>query len=535
MIRLRMLGVLAAVLVLSGCGSMERREPVEDFVQMDADVSATVLFFADPQIHNVQGGSVKQTMGIADWVVPVAQRHPEMNLLAPYALTDMIRSGAGQRVAHPTEFMVMLGDATNAGCTGEFKRFTDAVADAKSGRVLLMAHGNHDSFLMGTLNYWQEKWREVDVSAFTGELVPVDHSWWTPATAAYGTGWRSLCHEAGDAASVPIHKIQWMAKYMQSLSARDVGLSVVHQRAEGEYLYFKGEVAPGTLLSRLGYALDGAWIRPKATQRGLVETYNSFLVQAINVGPSYRLVLVDTSACADLAASRLKGLIRPYAQNAGLQGCMGKRQLESIRKLVDQGRAHGRAFVFAGHFPLEDIAEGDRREFIALMENASGPSWHYISAHTHAPKSVLKTAGGGTEINLGSTTDWPMRAYQVQFGKAITAPAAIDALGHSYRGSERFSQGAELCRHVFAAEALAAWNPAMGDTYRSPGNAVSYASCEKSISIGSSDYPERLTRAMARIKERMADDAFRKQMLSIMAAASQDESSTFALIRPRIR
>ena len=84
--------VFAAALAagLAGCKSMGPRTAIEDDGQDEAHVRATVLFLADPQIHNVHGGDVKQTMGAADWFSDVAQRHPEMNLLAPYALEGII-------------------------------------------------------------------------------------------------------------------------------------------------------------------------------------------------------------------------------------------------------------------------------------------------------------------------------------------------------------------------------------------------------------------------------------------------------------
>lgn len=561
----RITGTLIVALALSACSGMEPRsedtahtaqtgeavytKPTTgvDSVQDDRDVSATVLFIADPQIHNVQGGNVKQTMLGADIVSHVAQRQPEINLLAPYALTALIRKAVGQQVKNSTSFMVILGDATNAGCTGEFDRFSQAVANAKTGRILLMAHGNHDSFLMGTINYWQSVFGKADVSGFDGSPVPVDASWWTPARGAAGSGWPALCYEHGHS-KVPINKVQWMGKYMKSLQGEH-GLvlqgGTSHQRSwtkSGEVvqvLPFSGKGAPNTRLEKLAYQVAGEWVRPEASSRGLLASYESYMVQAVNVGDSHRLIIIDTSGCAEFQASGWSRRIRYVGQNAGTKGCIGKAQMATIRSMAADRRGTGRQIVFAGHFPLEKIVDVDRTALIDEMKMAGGSAaWTYLSAHTHDPKSVWLWTGG-KEINMGSTTDWPMSAYQVQFGKEVTAPAldfseAMFGSGtaFAYDGPWPFSGGAELCRHVDAADKLSKWNPGNGNLFASPGTWWSYTKC----SVSHRKHQERLKQAMDEIERRMNDTsgqeaAYQDEMLRIMAAASLNECRKRSVLR----
>jgi hypothetical protein len=564
----RITGTLIVALALSACSGMGPRpedtgqtaqtgEAVytrptagADSVQIDRYVSATVLFIADPQIHNVQGGNVKQTMLGADIVSHVAQRQPEINLMAPYALTALIRKGVDQQVKNPTSFMVILGDATNAGCTGEFDRFSQAVANAQPGRILLMAHGNHDSFLMGTINYWQSVFDTADVSGFDGSPVPVDASWWTPARGANGRGWPALCYEHGQS-KVPINKVQWMGRYIKSLQGEH-GLALQggtsRERSWTEsgksvpVLPFSGAGEPGTPLAKLAYQVAGEWVRPEASSRGLLASYESYMVQAVNVGDSHRLIIIDTSGCAEFQASGWSRGIRYVGQNAGMNGCIGNAQIATIRSMAADRLGAGRQLVFAGHFPLEKIFAADRTALIDVMKTASGSAaWTYLSAHTHDPKSVWLWAGG-KEINMGSTTDWPMSAYQVQFGEEVTAPTldfseAMFGSGtaFAYDGPWPFSGGAELCRHVDAAIKLSKWNPGNGNLFTSPGTWWSYAKCGVSHRFYTT-YQERMKQAMDEIERRMSDTsgkeaAYQDEMLRIMAAASLNECRKRSVVR----
>lgn len=501
----------------------------------------SVLFMADAQIHNVYGGQVFQTSRIADVVSHVAQRHPEINLLARYALQDFIEKG--EKMAPPSSpaMMVMLGDAANAACTGEYDRFMKIARTGNPDRIVLMAHGNHDSYLMGTINWYQADPRYIDYGKFANAVLPVDASWWPEATEpTWRTrkGWKPLCYQDLASKSAPMHKTQWMAKYLNSLARpRADGASELELKpgvTVGEEMWFDGEGKPGTALGNLGYRMKGVWIRPVRETQGrgeghrLVDTYNSFLVQAVDVGRTHRLILVDTAACAFFDPTWTRHLPRYARQNAGFTACMRAPQLKAIQQLVDESRDSGRKLVFAGHHPLKDIQGGDRAAFIQLMKKTSGEDWTYVSAHTHAPKTETPLEHGAREINISSTTDWPMSAFRIQFGPTITASTISGVVPTvTYRAPDVYKDGPELCRHLHAAEQLAKLDPGSNErTYRSPATLADYSECKKRVWNDWSTYEQRLSAAERKIEQGMADERFRKRVLDILAAASLNEYYT---------
>jgi hypothetical protein len=495
-------------------------------------VLPSVLFMADAQIHNVYGGQVFQTTAIADKVSHVAQRHPEINLLSRYALQDFIARGEAMAPASSPPMMVMLGDAANAACTGEYERFMKTAKGGNPERIVLIAHGNHDSYLMGTINYYQPVVSGIDFGKFRDAVLPVDESWWPPVEAPKkpGSGWRPLCYQDQESRSAPMHKIQWMAKYLNSLAHPRAGgagdLELLPGAASGRELSFSGTGRAGTPLGALAYRVRGVWIRPEAS--GIVDTYNSFLVQAVDVGQTHRLILVDTAACANFDAAWTRGLPQYARQNAGFTACMRKPQLDAIEQLADESRESGRKLVFAGHHPLKDFQGQDRAAFMRLMNRLGGEDWTYVSAHTHASKTETPLEHGAKEINIGSTTDWPMSAFRIQFGPTITAatiPGVVPTM--SYEAPKRYRDGPELCRHLHAAEKLAQLDPGSNEkTYRSPGTQALYDECKKRVWNDWSTYAQRLSAAERKIEQGMADERFRQRALNILSAASLSEYYT---------
>jgi hypothetical protein len=503
----------------------------------------SVLFMADPQIHNVYGGEVKQTLGLADWYAGVARRHPEMNLLSRYAIQDFVKRGEEMGKPGDPPFMVVLGDATNAACTGEYERFMGAVKAGNPDRLVLMAHGNHDSYLMGTINYWQAVVSEIsdaDLRKFDGPY-PVDVSWWPQGALREGRGregWRALCTQTQAGPGVPMHKIQWMAKYLESLAAPAEdgrrALTLNTGPVSGKEVEFSSTVTAGTALGALDYQARGVWTRPDRSGRGLADTYDSFLVQAVDVGDSHRLILVDTAACAWFNRPWYKRWPRFVHQNAGTAACLHERQLGQIRILVGHtpgknGEKSGRKIVFAGHHPLKDIQDGEREAFVELMEAASGKDWTYISAHTHRDLTITPQRGGAREININSTTDWPMSAFRIGFDKSVSAtriPGPEPTV--FYQPPAMYPRGPELCRHLDAARKLRDLDTEDPD-YASPGSLESYKKCTGGVKTKWDEYEKELHDAEQEIARRMGKDEYRRRALGIMAAASQHENATFWL------
>lgn len=499
----------------------------------------SLLFMADAQIHNVAGGQVKQTWSISDWFSGVAQRHPEMNLLSAYALQDAIRRGKERAEPGAPPYIVMLGDATNAACTSEYERFRKAVTAGDKNRLVLMAHGNHDSYLMGTVNYWQaSRGQGLDLSPFQNAVLPVDATWW-PARAekagAEGLAWAALCDQGFSRPSVPMNKIQWMAKYLESLKRPDPNgvpeLELTPGTSDANKASFSGTGRPGTLLGALRYRVKGEWIRPTAGGRGLSDTYDSFMVQAVDVGNTHRLILVDTAACASYDHRWYELWPRFWWQNAGTHACLREAQRNAIEALLaDSG---GRTVVFAGHHPLKDFAKGDRAAFERLMQQASGPAWTYVSAHTHDPYTDQDRGNQGAhEINISSTTDWPMSAALIHFGQRVQGdPLPMPEPGIVYSPPDQYQNGPELCRHLAAARKLASPDLSLSEArYESPGKHQEYVDCVNDRRSWER-YQGEILAAEQTIADKMADKAdekYRQRILEIMAAASKHERGTFS-------
>lgn len=510
---------------------------------MAADPS--VLFMADAQIHNVYGGEVKETLGVADWFSGVAQRHPEMDLLSRYALQDFIERGEKQAEPGAPPFMVMLGDATNAACTGEYERFMKAAKSGNPGRIVLMAHGNHDSYLMGTINYWQAPLDGIDLTAFKETAFPVDATWWPdfkPKAGAHAHGWMALCRQSDAHASTPMNKIQWMAKYLASLAQPTAGGPAQLEFTPGtvgkEKSTFSAVGKPGTALGDAHYSVEGEWIRPTADRHGLADTYDSFLVQAVDVGSGYRLILVDTAACAWYQRGWWAKLVPRFGeQNAGLTACMREPQRQVIEKFAREAQAHGRKIVFAGHHPLKNFLHADRAPFERIMADASNGPWTYISAHTHDPYTDQDRGNGARELNISSTTDWPMTAFRITFGERVDhIPVPGPDATFAYQPPDFYPNGSELCRHYDAALKLK--NLDLNDTsYASPGTVKLYKDCNREVATKWSEYESKLTEAETEIERRMAepDGRYRIRALSIMAAASQHERKTPSLDKVKIQ
>lgn len=509
-------------LFLAGCAGLPAYNG-----ELDPTVPS-VLFVADPQIHHIYGGRVKQGTEGADLFAGVARRHPETNILAPFALESLVKLGEDTKPIAP--FMVVLGDATNAACTAEFDDFVKAVKRG-SDKIVLLAHGNHDSYLMGTLNYWQP----YDPSSFKFEkfnvaLLPPDETWWPDFEIKNNEdveGWRGLCFQNA-ASSKPMHKVQWMGKYLKTLEAE---IDITAGTEIDAMLSFRARSKPGRALAGLNYEMLGLWKRPHGRDLGgLIETYDSFLVQAVDVGALDRLILIDTSACAYLKRAQLWP--RAIWQNHGRHGCMGTAQLTIIGSMVQTAIEAGKRIVLAGHFPLDEISGESGKLLIALMEAKQGKGWTYLSAHTHNEQTRKQLGTLGTEFNISSTTDWPSGAFRVQFGSTMSMfrIAGVET-DMQYVAPPAFPTGPELCRHLLAAEYLAAMPVRPEKRYQSPVELEQDARCINDAAGKWTSYEKRLHTALETIRVRMKDEKFREQALQIMSAATKHESKKWSVAK----
>jgi hypothetical protein len=483
-----------------------------------ANLRTGAVFIADPQIHNVYGGGIKQTWVASDIATGVAQRPAELNLLSPYVLTELIERANGVAGPDGSPLIIVLGDTTNIACSSELDRYSASVEAArKPGQVVIAAHGNHDSYLMGTVNSYLPA--NIDAAMVSTRMpdsrLPLDASWWdTPGADLDGKTWKAICaHPDGGR---PLNKGQWLARYASSL--KEAGLEqLVPQDTMGEGIRFRGQTVPGSPLDALNFAAVGRWYPPQRMGKGwdLQRVSRSYLVQAVDLGPAHRLVLFDSSTCNDA-----RGGVAFLSTNAGTHACVGQAQLEDIKRIASETT---RQLVFAAHYPFEKFNEQDRVGLLEAMASG-GRRWTYISAHTHAPRP-LEWHVGGVELNIGSTTDWPMEGTYLEFDESI-APVVHkvrleDRPRLKYRVAAGY-QGSELCRHVDAAVLLAAMNPEdVGNTWRSPGKVMRYVRCNAE---GQERGFERLRDAEQVIERRMrTEPAYRQRALEIAAAASFTE------------
>ena len=517
-----------------GAGLLWGSLPLGAAAQNPRDMRPSITVVADPQIHNIYGGKVKQTLLISDLISKVAQRHPETNLLAGYVFQDLVDRANRDSLGSETGLVLLLGDGTNAGCTGEydqFDAFLKSLRDKK--KIVLWAHGNHDSYLMGTSNtYFPVKsvLDSIAVKRLQDSDRPLDLSWWKKDDNPVGNNWNSLC--ADGAESVPINKGQWIARYLKSFGEH---LEQTKPEDSAGVYSIQAHGAASSPLAARNFQIRGRWYPPKNPQDGSNDftwTYNSYIVQAIDIGETHRLILIDTSVCENT------GWILGFKEkNAGTNGCISSDELKDIRELAKDS---SRRLVIGGHFPLHKLIPEDRDSLLSIF-NTDHRRWSYLSGHTHSPESWRIGATNGVsysgvdslvryDLNVGSTTDWPMEAHRIAFDSTERGMVASSV---GYLGASRLwyvpppsYQGLEICRHLKVAQELAKLPtgvPFRGP-WKSPATNADYKACENQRYKES---VKQLLIATDSIKVKMNDPLYRDAMLRIAVSASVAQDATF--------
>ena len=105
----------------------------------------------------------------------------------------------------------------------------------------------------------------------------------------------------------------------------------------------------------------------------------------------------------------------PLHVNCGFTGEMLPDQLRIVRVWVEEWVRRGRSYVFMCHHPFEDLAP--------RTKSSIGWLWReyrvgmMVTGHTHHGYFAHHDLGGDRdelELNLGSTTDWPMEWRTLQ-------------------------------------------------------------------------------------------------------------------------
>ena len=492
-------------------------------------VNQSVVFLGDPQIHNIYGFRLRQMSRIPDFFSKFAIRPPELNILAPLLLENVIKKSEER---HQSHFMVVVGDAINIGCSGEYATFLDALHRGNQGKLpVLMAHGNHDSYLLGTVNHYlpaddTSEWKPREMPT---SRVPTDESWWgTPRGIhpTHNSDWPGACFEPsvnGESRSSPMNKSRWLAKYIELLkdsgavvATRDSLLSLDDQEIT---LLFSAR--PGSALKQLNFEAKGFWHRPKIGEvpsaSDLTKTYQSFIVQKVDYEKN-RMVIIDTSVC-----EKTQGGWRFLFTNTGTNACIGEPQFEIIEQYVSRTPMNHK-LVLVGHFPLGHLSPEDKKRLLKIANTRK--NWVYVSAHAHSQTTRVDWRTG-LEINIGSTTDWPMEANNMRFARGKQAPQVYQTLNDvdkipPYIPSPYYGKS-EICRHFNAAKKLAFLGSYdVNNQWRSPkpDPTCDTASDQRLIQLGVS-----LAGYVEIIHQRFrADEQYRDAVLSIAAAASQSEA-----------
>lgn len=538
----------AAVAASCALGACSYTPPSFPAPPVGGGAPASVLVVADPQIHNVYGYRLRQTSRMADAVSKVAIRPPEQNLIAPHALEHILRQGAPGN----QEVVLLLGDATNVACSSEYEEFDAAMQDGSgAGTLWLAAHGNHDSYMMGTVNNWipadsiNSTWANAgwDAIDMPRSQVPTDEAWWGSGYVPDGNdgpSWNGVCYRPDSAGGgTPMNKVMWMRKYLDGLVSHGLEIPGPPLAAEvpawPEPIDLDFYVRPGTRLASIRYRAVGEWTPPHfgdaPSRSNFTRTANSFIVQSAEFD-EYSLLLIDTSVCGDVDGGFL------FTKSAGSIACLGDPQLDVIEELAD-GLPRDKPLVVGAHHPLRNFGsswwdrsrEGgrERTRLLGILES-HGADWVYLSAHTHTSKDSIGIASynweSGVEINVGSTTDWPMvghRLFLTGDDPSLWPRAsffASDAPELEYLPPSRRTQDFELCRHLPAAEALAELDPStLGDTWTSPSPE---ADCSLQTTREWSEAADSLQGFRDTIRARFdSEPDYREAVLRIATAASK--------------
>ncbi|MCB9881840.1 MAG: metallophosphoesterase [Planctomycetes bacterium] len=352
---------------------------LEPFHPTDARWSASrpALLIADCQLHNLFSLPVAERNLTADVVTETDIRPPQLDLFSADVLRWILEQGSSE-----AEVIIHLGDAMNLACEGEALAFLEVMRTATKPWV--MAPGNHDCY-------------------FFGNYSPPDPE-----------GWDSACHAAGHRMS----KDRFIRLYVAALLAQDQPEALALARALGVEDRRQGDLLELALLipDRFEWSApeDAApFLRDIAWNIEVDTPWRSFLLQRVDLSGSGRerchAILMDSCQYGErptLAPNAWQAY--PIELNAGYTGEMLADQLRLVRQWIEDDHDQ-RAVALMCHHPLSEIAPKSRAAIKWLWKRHHVPV--VVTAHTHKGFYVHHDLGDeqeGLELNLASTTDWPM-------------------------------------------------------------------------------------------------------------------------------
>jgi hypothetical protein len=542
--------LLLSIIFLSGCIHNSNTQKYSWPYCHNSDIDRATFFLGDMQLHNIFGTGIKQMSSLSDKVAKVAQRPAELNIIAPFIFENIIEKSYyfADIYKQKKPLTVILGDVTNIACSGEFDSFLKAVNHSKIGKsIFFMAHGNHDSYLLGTVNSYiptEYSYKKPDIKVGNIDMKQrimqwSDKSWWNisiPTSNRWTNyNWKHTCYKTGTN-STPMNKLSWIAKYLQLLDDRGINLKFedsADRKSVNNNKNLKISAVDINPKNRFNYRIEGEWYEPIFDNKNLNQidfqsASKSFIVQSIDISKKQRLILIDTSICQNARG----GLAFPCT-NAGMHSCIGESQLEIIDDMVKNGIKSHKDMIFAGHFPLKELKSNERERLIEIMSQIG--RWSYISAHTHSPLYQQEWSSG-EEYNIASTTDYPMEGYNFYLLNSKVDSIKKFNIGKSPKiknlksrySPQHYRGDSELCRHLPSAKTLSKLDIKI---FNRDGYKIKYVdefkSCNRFMDRYWLKYTEELDGYIQEIERRYrSNKEYKKALLKIGLEASFSEGNS---------
>ena len=398
----------ASILLLSVCCVQPDLEPRftpawEPFDPTEAGWRTTrrALLVADCQLHNLQSLAIPERNLSSEALASTTIRPPQLDLFSEEVLRWILVNGAPG-----AEVIFHLGDSLDLACEGEFEAFLRTMRSA--GKPWFLAPGNHDSYYFGVYD-------------------PQDRSLWDDA-----------CHGAGR----PFTKDRFIRRYVAALlQQEEAGCSAL---AAALGIADPGNAAAEELAATLPdefewVAEDNAhgFLRGICWQIDQEQPWRSFVLQSVEITEpdqgdlAVRVLLLDSCQYARRPELIVNGWQSyPLALNCGYTGQMLPNQLRKVRVWIEEWSSFDRTYTMMSHHPFESL-EPRTRSSLGWLWRERGIGM-MVSAHTHQgffAHHDLDGEGDHLELNIASTTDWPMEWRTLQ--------------GHVNRDSEKIYLHAE--------------------------------------------------------------------------------------------
>jgi hypothetical protein len=357
--------------------------------------SRPVLLVADCQLHNLLSLPVADRDLSSESLAETSIRPPQLDLFAPDVLRWIL---ANEK--EPYDVILHLGDAMDFACADEFESFVRVMGSA--GKPWLMAPGNHDCFYFGSYD-------------------PVNPKIWDDACDGAGGKVTKDRFIRLYVAALLQQSDPGMAGLAESLglqAERGAPLAKLAERIPDDHEYRRTVGASGFLVAIAwhidrehpwrSYVLQCADLRGDGA--GRLPLY-AFLIDSCQYW--LRPVLVPNAWTSV-----------PVAWNCGYNGQMLGDQLRRLRTWFEVSNAPG---VLAGvvlmcHHPFGSM-ENKTRASLRWLWSETPNCVGIVTAHTHKgffTQHRLPGGRQGLELNLGSTTDWPMewRTFSIHWRQA---------------------------------------------------------------------------------------------------------------------